>query len=248
MKRPMTKTAKTALITGAGARIGRALALRLAREGYEIGAHYRSSQQGVASLIGEIEAGGGSARSFRIDLAQPDAAEELAEQVLTAWDRIDLLINNASVWTPASLETLTSEEMDRILAVNLRSPFLLSTRLGRAMQRTGGGGIIHILDAAIERPRPEYIAYAAAKAGLAATTRGLARLLAPTVRVNAVAPGPVLLPESIAPEQAEAIRRSVPLQRIGKPEDVMEAVVYLLGADYATGTILTVDGGRSIPR
>ena len=243
----MTHPEKTALITGAGARIGRALALRLAREGYTIGAHYRSSQQGVASLISEIEAGGGHARSFRIDLAQPDAADELAEQVLAEWGRIDLLVNNASVWTPATLDTLTAEEMDRILAVNLRSPFLLSARLGRAMQQAGGGGIIHILDAAIDRLRSEYLAYAAAKAGLAATTHGLARLLAPTVRVNAVAPGPVLLPEGTAPERADAIRRSVPLRRIGRPADVIEAVIYLLGADYATGTILTVDGGRSIP-
>jgi NAD(P)-dependent dehydrogenase (short-subunit alcohol dehydrogenase family) len=243
----MSQQQKTALITGAGARIGRALALRLAREGYAIGAHYRSSEKAVASLIDEIEARGGHARGFHVDLARPEAADHLAGAALAEWGRIDLLINNASVWTPVSLDALTPEKVDRILAVNLRSPFLLSVRLGRAMVQAGGGGIIHILDAAIDRPRSEYLAYAATKAGLAATTRGLASALAPTVRVNAVAPGPVLLPEATKLEQAEAIRRTVPLARIGKPEDVVGAVLYLLDAPYVTGTTLTVDGGRSIP-
>ena len=237
---------KTALITGAGARIGRAIALRLAGEGYAVGAHYRTSEAAAAALVAEITARGGRARSFQVDLEPPAGPERLAEQVLDAWGRIDVLINNASVWTPLPIDALSSEAIDRILAVNLRSPFLLSARLGRAMQEAEGGAIIHILDAAIDRPRASYIAYAAAKAGLAMTTRGLARALAPTVRVNAVAPGPVLLPEATKPERAEAIRKTVPLGRIGKAEDVVEAVVYLLGADYTTGTILTVDGGRSI--
>jgi pteridine reductase len=150
------------------------------------------------------------------------------------------------LWEATPLATLSAEEVDRALAINLRSPFLLAVRLGRAMKEAGEGVIINVLDWSVDRPYADYLPYGIAKAGLAAATRGLARGLAPEVRVNGVAPGAVLLPEGIDHKEADTIRRAIPLQRIGQPSDVAEAVVYLALAEYVSGTILTIDGGRSV--
>ena len=237
---------RTALVTGAGIRVGRALALRLAREGFSIAAHYNRSAEQIDSLVETIETEGGRARAFQADLSQDAAAEDLADRVLAGCGPVALLVNSASLWVRTPPATLTAQTIDTLLAVNLRSPLLLSVRFGEAMRKSGKGQIISILDWSIDRPYGDYIPYGIAKAGLAAATRGLARALAPGVRVNAVAPGPVLLQDTASPEKREAIRRAVPMGRIGEPSDVEEAVVYLIGARYVTGTILTVDGGRSL--
>lgn len=242
----MNEDHKCALVTGAGTRLGRALAISLAGQGFTICAHYHTSEAGVASLVESIVSEGGRAKAIKGDLSKPEVAEEIAGSALDEMGRIDLLINNASVWKPTPLDSLSADQFDEILTINLRSHFLLSVRLGLVMKRNGSGHIINILDWSVDRPYADHIPYGIAKAGLAAATKGLARALAPEVRVNAVAPGAVLLPDATDPEQAEAIRRATPLHRIGKPEDVTGAVLYLIEADYATGTTITIDGGRSI--
>ena len=241
----MEKTPR-ALVTGAARRVGREISLTLARKGYQIAAHYHRSETEVATLVDEIISSGGSATPFGADLSEPGGAESLAERVLEFSGPVDLLVNNASLWKPTSLNDLTADEFDRMLAINLRSPFLLALDLGRAMKKCGSGQIINILDWSVGRPYANFLAYGIAKAGLAEATRGLARALAPEVRVNGIAPGAVLLPEETDSEQERAILRAVPLGRIGTPGDVAAAVLYLAEADYATGSILTVDGGRSV--
>lgn len=235
-----------ALVTGAALRVGRVIALRLAREGYDIMAHCHESTEAARTLAREIHAAGGSARLIQTDLALPGASGRLAEEALRWGGELRLVVNNASVWERQPLVGLQEPEVERCLRVNLLAPFLLGATLGLAMRSAGGGSIVNLLDWSIERPYPDYIPYTAAKAGLASATRGLARALAPEVRVNGIAPGPVLLHDGATPEERESVLRSVPLARIGSPEEVAEAVVYLAGARFVTGTILTLDGGRSL--
>jgi pteridine reductase len=211
-----------------------------------VAVHANSSSRAAETLVAEIRSAGGAARVYAFDLAGPEQAEALAHAVLADHAQVDLLVNNAATWPRTPIASLTPEEFDRILAVNLRSPFLLALALGREMKRRGSGLIVNMLDWSIDRPYPDYVPYGVAKAGLWAATRGLARALAPEVRVNGVAPGTVLLPEGIDEGRAEAIRRAIPMGRVGNPGDIADAIVYLLGAEYATGTILTVDGGRSL--
>lgn len=242
----MSQTGKIALVTGAARRVGREIALRLAGAGMSVAVHANTSSRAAQALVEEIRGAGGNARAYTFDLATPDGAESLARAVLRDEARIDLLVNNASTWARTPLADLDAEQFDRTIAVNLRSPFLLATKLGLEMKRRGGGLIVNMLDWSVDRPYPDYVPYGVAKAGLLAATRGLARALAPEVRVNGVAPGTVLLPEGMDEDRAEAIRKAIPLGRVGNPLDVADAVIYLLGADYVTGTILTVDGGRSL--
>lgn len=237
---------KVGLVTGAARRVGRAIALRLAREGMAVAIHYHRSRDEAESLLREIVDAGGVARAFAADLAAPGGPAELARSVLSSFGRVHLLVNSASIWLRTPVLALDPEEFDRTVAVNLRSPFLLAALLGRSMKENGEGLIVNVLDWSIDRPYPDYIPYGITKAGLAAATRGLARALAPEVRVNAVAPGAVLLPEGTDAEEAEAARRATALRRIGDPADVAEAVVYFLRAPFTTGATLVVDGGRSL--
>lgn len=237
---------KVALVTGAGARVGRRIALRLAESGFAVAAHYHTSGSGAAEVVREIRSGGGAAESYRTDFSLVDGAGKLADAVRADFGRIDLLVNSASLWEKTPLAELTETQFDRLMTVNLRSPFFLSLAVGRLMKEQGEGLIVNLLDWSIERPYPGYVPYGMTKAALAAATRGLARALAPEVRVNAVSPGAVLLPEGIGPAESEEIRAAIPMKRIGSPDDVAEAILYLLRAAYVTGTILTVDGGRSL--
>ncbi len=237
---------KVALVTGAGARIGQRIALRLAESGMAIAAHYHASLSGAAGVVRDVRSGGGIAESYRADLSAPEGASMLARAVRADFGRIDLLVNSASLWEKTPLADLTEEQFDRLMTVNLRSPFFLSLAIGRWMKEQGEGMIVNLLDWSVDRPYPNFVPYGMTKAALAAATRGLARALAPEVRVNAVSPGAVLLPEGIEPAEAEEIRAAIPMKRIGSPDDVAEAILYLFRAPYVTGTILTVDGGRSL--
>jgi pteridine reductase len=237
---------KVALVTGAGARVGQRIALRLAESGLAIAAHYHTSSSGAAELVTAIRSDGGIAESYGVDLSTSEGASDLAHAVRADFGRIDLLVNNASVWEKTPLDSLTEEQFDRLMMVNLRSPFFLSLTVGRWMKEQGAGTIVNLLDWSVDRPYPNHVPYGITKAALAAATRGLARALAPEVRVNAVSPGAVLLPEGIGTDHAEEILEAIPMKRIGSPDDVAEAILYLLHAPYVTGTILTVDGGRSL--
>ncbi|HEX5138401.1 MAG TPA: SDR family oxidoreductase [Planctomycetota bacterium] len=233
---------RTALVTGGARRIGRAICLALAKEGVRVAIHCRSSEAEARDLAERCP---GSV-VLRADLA--DAAER-ARLVPAAVDRLgglDFLVNNASIYEKAPLAEIDEPLWEHALAVNLTAPFFLARDAGLHMRAKGSGAIVNVTDWATDRPYPDRLPYFAAKAGLEAATRGLARALAPEVRVNAVAPGPILLPEGAPGDLARAVLRVTPLGRLGGPEAVAKAVLFLLVHDFVTGETVRVDGGRSL--
>ena len=165
---------------------------------------------------------------------------------MQAFGRIEILVNNAAIFYRTPFEKVTEEDWDRFLDVNLKGPFLLCRRIGGIMLRQGQGKIISLADLAGLKVWAEYIPYSVSKAGLIALTQGLAKALAPAVQVNAVAPGAVLLPEGTTPEERERAIRRIPLDRLGTPEDIARAVVYLIRNDFITGEVLRLDGGQHL--
>lgn len=227
--------------------MGRAIALELAERGAAIAVHHRASVADATALVREIEGRGGRAVGFAADLEDPVATLGLAREVEQATGGVTILVNSAANYLHTPWSSLDEHSWDLSLDVNLKAPFLLSLHLGRAMRLRGRGVIINITDAFGDRPVRGYLPYSVAKAGLVALTRGLAIELAPEVRVNAVAPGPVQLPEHTTPEAAAAIARATALGHLGTPGDVARAVRFLVEeATYSTGTVLTVDGGRTL--
>jgi pteridine reductase len=238
---------RVALVTGGGVRLGRAIALELAAAGAAVAVHYHSSAADAASVAEEIRAAGGQAAAFALDLARTEALPRLVEQVLTAFGRLDALVNNAGIFPHTPFADATEADWERVMGINLKAPFFLSQATARPMLAQGGGKIVHLADISAERPWSGYLPYCISKAGIVALTRGLARALAPTIQVNAVAPGTVLFPEEMPEEERERLLQQVPLRREGNPTDVARTVRFLLeGSDYITGAVIPVDGGRSV--
>jgi len=237
-----------ALVTGAAARIGAAIATALHHRGCDLVLHYNANRDGAESLAGRLNAARpGSAVTAQADLSSPAGVSELAERVGAAYGRLDILVNNASRFYPTGVGKTQAWQWDDLLNSNLRGPwFLVQALLGELRQ--SGGSIVNILDVHAERPMPGHAVYCISKAGLAMMTLALARELGPQLRVNGVSPGAILWPEN-EPGEAEkaAILQRTALGRLGEPADIASAVVYLaLDAPYVTGQILAVDGGRSL--
>lgn len=240
----MQLSGRVALVTGAGRRMGRAFAAALAARGMALGLHYNSSKDGAESLRLEIEAAGGRAACFQADLADADAARSLAGQVASAFGQLDVLVNSAAVMHHVGFEETTPELYDQVLDLNLRSVFFVSQGAAPFLRRAGGK-IINLADLGGLEPWPGYAAHSLSKAGVVMLTRVLARSLAPGVTVNAIAPGAVLVPDEYSAEERARLADSTPLRRLGKPEDAVQAMLYLLEhADFVTGDVLVVDGGR----
>ncbi|MBI2881242.1 MAG: SDR family oxidoreductase [Candidatus Tectomicrobia bacterium] len=243
----MNLKGKRALVTGSAVRVGRAVALRLAERGVDIAVHYNRSRERAEETAAEIRARGVQALTVQGDVSRAEQVEAIVSEVEAGLGPIDVLVNSASVYDRKRFEELTEEDWDRNFAVNAKAPFLLARRIGPGMKARGQGKIVNLVDWAAERPYKGYLPYCASKAALVNLTKSLALALAPEVQVNGVAPGPVLLPEDFTPEEAEAVKRAVPLKRVGSPEDVAAAVLFLIeGSDFITGAILAVDGGRLI--
>lgn len=240
----MSIEGQTALVTGGAIRVGRAIALRLAAAGARVGITYRSSADEAARTVDEIRRGGGEAHAVRCDQRDPPQVEAAVRELEAALGPVDILVNSAAIFERTPFAEATLEDWDAHLEVNLRGPWLFARAVGPGMQARGRGVIINMVDIAAERPFPAYLPYSVSKAGLVALTRGLARALAPQVRVNGIAPGAVLWPPDYPEEKKEAIIRKTPLGRAGTPEDIAEAVIYLVeGGPFVTGVILPVDGG-----
>jgi pteridine reductase len=235
------------LITGAATRLGRSLAEALAARGAALALHFHRSAEAAETLAERLKPSARHVRLFQADLRKPREQESLAERVMRDCGKLTGLINNASAYRKTPLSTLTEREWDEILAVNLAAPVRLSVMLGLEMKRSGGGSIVQIGDWSTNRPYRDYLAYTVSKGGLETATRALARELAPDVRVNLVAPGPILLPQGGTSDLEARIRQAVPLGRLGGTSAFVEAVLFLLAeATYCTGTTLTVDGGRTL--
>lgn len=240
----MKLSGKVALVTGAGHRVGRALAVALAREHMAVAVHFNASEKGAAETVTLIEAEGGKAQSFHSDLSDREGPSLLVRDVVAAFGSIQVLVNSAAEMKRQPFADVTVEQWDETMALNLRAPFFVAQAASAAM--TDGGTIINIADLAALETWPSYIPHTISKAGVVKMTEGLARVLAPSIRVNAIAPGAVLLPDDWSETTGERLTDTTPLHRIGSPEDVVQAMLYLLHADFVTGETIVVDGGRRI--
>ncbi len=236
--------ARVALVTGAGRRVGQAIAVALAAPGTHVVVHYHGTADGAQETVARIEAKGGTASLLQADLRDAHAAPAVIAEAVRQGGRLDVLVNSAASMTRTPLATVTSEEWDAVFALNLRTPFFLAVHAARAMGAPGGV-IVSISDHMAFESWPEFIPHGIAKGGIASMTRQLAGALAPAVRVNAVVPGAVLAPEGWSSEAQAAFLAATPLARLGTPDDVAQAVRYLVEAPYVTGQMLVVDGGRA---
>jgi len=236
---------KVALVTGAGRRLGRAVAIALAEHGAILAIHYRKSHAEAEAVVAQIVNGGGRAQSFVADLEQVIEIERLTAEVIAAFGRIDVLVNSASVFVRKSIEEISERDWDANLDLNLKAPFFLSKFAGIVMRKNGRGKIINLGDVAGIRPYVNYIPYSVSKAGLIGLTRALAKALAPEVQVNCIALGPVMPPDDYDAAEIEHLRKTTLTKRLGTPADVARAVIFLCeGTDFATGSILMLEGGR----
>jgi len=240
-------TGKVALITGAAQRVGAATAKTLHHHGCNIVIHYRRSERAAKSLQEELQAQRKhSVRLVRGDILDPLDRSELLDKAAGFWQRLDVLVNNASSFYPTPIGSVTYEQWDDLIGSNLKAPFFLCQQAAPWLIKSMGC-IVNIVDIHAERPLKSYPVYSIAKAGLAMLTKALARELGPDVRVNGVAPGAILWPSrDIDDERRETIIERTALKRKGEPQDIANAVVYLTQAQYVTGQIIAVDGGRSL--
>ena len=237
---------RVALVTGAGRRLGRALAAALATRGMTLALHHHASSDGAAALRDSIVARGGRAQCFPADLTDASAARDLAGRVVTTFGRLDVLVNSAAIMERLSFEETTPEKWDQILDLNLRAAFFCTQGAATAL-RQARGKVVNLADLAGLEPWPAYAAHSVSKAGIVMLTKLLALSLAPDITVNAIAPGAVLVPEAYDEAAKQWLARSTPLGRLGSPDDVVGAMLYLLeSGDYVTGTTMVVDGGRHI--
>ncbi|HEV8266127.1 MAG TPA: SDR family oxidoreductase [Gemmatimonadales bacterium] len=235
-----------ALVTGAGRRLGQAIAIGLARAGCDVAVHYHGSAAGAEATAREIRAVGRRAELLPADLSDPVAARALADRAARALGRLDVVVNSAAIMVKQSVEAITPETWDATLDLNLRAGFFVAQGAIPHLRRAKGK-IVNLADVAGFEPWPQYLPHCVSKAGMVMLTKTLARALAPDVAVNAVAPGPVLLPETWDRATREHIRDTTPLGRLGEPADVIAAIRFLLeGSDFVTGTVVVVDGGRLI--
>ena len=238
---------KVVWITGAARRLGRALAWDLAGRGADIVVHYATSEADARHTAGQIEEQGRRALVVQADLARVDQIQACARRIEEHFGRLDVLINNASNFLRVRWEDVAETDWDRSLNANLKGPFFCAQAAAKLMLRGEGGKIINLADTAGLRPVKNFAPYMTAKGGLITLTRVLALELAPRIQVNAVAPGVVLPPPETGEREIEALRRQIPLGRLGSPGDIVATVAFLLeGSDYITGQVLCVDGGRYV--
>jgi NAD(P)-dependent dehydrogenase (short-subunit alcohol dehydrogenase family) len=237
------------VVTGAGVRLGRALALALADAGASVCVHYAHSLDDAKQTVRMIEQRGGRAVLVQADLQQGRAAcHGLVRAACEALGPIDILVNSAAIFEPASLQEVDEDHFDRHLQLNLKGPLYLSQAFAAQLSASGDGAghIVNIADWRALKPPPGHLAYTLTKAGIVALTKMLAQELAPRVRVNAIAPGAILPPPGAGPDYEREIARRIPLGRMGGLESVTSALLFLLANDFVTGEVLCVTGGEQL--
>ncbi len=244
---PPEKTIMTpvALITGGSKRIGKAIALALAEDGFDIALHYNTSRQAAEKTAEEIEQLGRRCETLPADLSDPRQVEAILPKLIEIFGRCDLLVNNASIFDKASLAQTDGNLLDRTMAINFRAPLLLTRDFARLCE---AGHVVNLLDTRIAGAKTAYFVYSLSKKALAEMTRLAARELGPTIRVNGVCPGLVLEPPGVDPGSGylEGLAEKIPLQRRGSVEDVVRAVMYLVTSPFVTGELLFIDGGEKL--
>ena len=232
---------KVALITGGATRVGRGIAIALATQGMRVIIHYNKSKSAALETSDEIALQGEECRLVQADLRSKMQVDELLQTALQHWGRVDLLVNNASLHTRTPFSELSPTEWDQVMDVNLRGTFLCSLAFGRQMKTQGGGKIINIADWAAEHPSADYLPYCVSKAGVIALTKALARALAPTVQVNCISPGAILMPEHFSEKESDHPADPALEKRICSPDDIVAALLFLAsGSDNITGTNIVI--------
>ena len=239
----METTGRVALVTGGARRVGRAFSLALAEAGCDVVINYNSSAVEADNTAAEIQARGRRAVAVQADVSSSADIVRLVRETESVFGRLDILVNNASLFERTPVADITGQDWDRVLGVNLKGPFLLSQAAAPLLRRDGGGVIVNIVDLSALQPWPSFAHHAVSKAGLLHLTRVLARALAPDIRVNSIAPGTVLPPVST---EGEAGSERRVLERPGDTGDVVRALLYLIRSDFVTGENLVVDGGRML--
>ena len=237
---------KFALITGAAMRVGRVIALTLAQKGVNVAFTYLNAEEPWQDTLAEIEALGVRGMALPLDVRQCEQPKVVVEKVVAEYGRIDILINNASIWLQSPFLDISYAAWQAALNVNLTGPFLCSQAVAPHMLKQESGLIINITDLSAFQTWPNYAHHAASKAGLVALTKVMAAELAPHIRVNAIAPGTVLLPPDASAQKIQWAKENSLLKRVGSPEDVAHTVVFLAEADFTTGAVYFVDGGRAL--
>jgi pteridine reductase len=239
-----TLQGRVALVTGAGKRLGRAVALRLAQEGADTVVHYSNSRKEAGETVAEIEKLGRRSIALRADLRRVSEIRDLFRAVSERFGRLDILVNNAANFLPGHVEDTNEQTWDDSLDTNLKAVFFCA-QAAAPMLKASRGVVVNFADVGGILGWPGYISHSVSKAGVIMLTKCLAKALAPEVRVNGIAPGTITMPGDAPELEADYIRRA-PLRRSGRPEDVCEAVMFLVRSEFVTGQTLIVDGGRTI--
>ena len=235
---------KVALVTGGAVRVGKAITLMLAREGAHVVVNYNSSASAAQETVAAAQALGVEAMALQCDVAEHTEVQAMTQRILDRFGGVDIIVNSASFFGKLTVPTDDLTTWRRVTRISIDGAFFVVNALAHAMLARGGGAIVNIVDLSVWQPWPGFTAHAVGKAGLMALTQQLALELAPTIRVNAVAPGPVLPPDDYDDERLAAVASRTLLERWGTPDDVAQAVQYLLEADYVTGEVISVDGGE----
>jgi pteridine reductase len=239
---------KVALVTGAGQRLGRLIALGMAQQGCSVMVHFHRSA-GLARATADEAAGMGvEAAVAQADLNRHDGILELFEQVDARFQHLDFLVNSAAIMQAVDMLEASEDDWRRTIDLNLKGPFFCLQQAAIRMKAGGGGAIVNLSDLAGARPWRRFPIHSISKAGIEMLTRVAALALAPDVRVNAIAPGPVLKPDSLSTARWEQIGSRLPLGRAGRAEDVVAGIVFLLSNDYINGVTLHIDGGGYVQR
>ncbi len=243
---PAPPIPKAALVTGGGRRIGRALALALAEDGFAVAVHYHRSRKAAEAVVEAIRGGGGTALALGADLADEDAVRRLLPLAEHAFGPLGCLVNNAGVFGDDTVATTTRESWDLHLAVNLRAPFVLIQDFAARLPAEAGGIVVNMLDERVWSLTPYFVSYTLSKAGLWALTQTMALALAPRIRVNGIGPGPTLPSPRQSPEQFARQREMMPLGRGTSPEEITAALRFILSAPAMTGQMIALDGGQHL--
>jgi NAD(P)-dependent dehydrogenase (short-subunit alcohol dehydrogenase family) len=238
---------QVALVTGAARRIGRSIALELARAGAHVVVNYQFSRADALATAREIKSIGVQSLAVHADISKPRQVQSMFEAVRKRFGRLDILVNNAAIFFPARWDELTEQEWDRILGVNLKGTFFCAQAAARIMLSQGRGEIINISSLGGLQAWPGYMHYCASKAGVIMLTRCLAKALAPQIRVNSIAPGVIVFPSGKSDASATKLIAATPLRKGGHPEDIAEMALFLATRNrFITGQVFAVDGGKSI--
>ncbi|HEV2334307.1 MAG TPA: SDR family oxidoreductase [Stellaceae bacterium] len=237
---------RAALVTGAARRIGRALVLALADEGFAVAVHHHRSRDAAESLVAEIAGAGGKAIALGADLADEAAVKTLLPRAAAVLGPVGVLVNNASLFENDTLASVSREGWEAHFAVNLRAPFVLSQEFAALLPPDAGGAIVNLLDERVWNLTPYFVSYTLTKAALWTLTRTMALALAPRIRVNGIGPGPTLPSPRQSPEQFREQCRRLPLRRGTSPGEIAAALRFILGAPAMTGQMIALDGGQHL--